>query len=97
MNGAILPIVIGVGLFSLLIGGTMWHAGEVNKEHVANTWYQEGVVMERTSTWHGITVIVEAEDEKRYLEYCSKCLVGDRVEIQMLKQRSIEVESILND
>lgn len=70
-----------------------WHGDNVNKEFKANTWYQNGTVVEVYITWGGQKAIIEVDD-KRYIEPCSVCLVDDIVELKMNKERLWNIEGI---
>ena len=85
------PIIL---ISIILVGsiGLYYHADNTNKEYEKNTWYQNGVIIDKYSGFLGDPYcMIQADDNQRYEEFCKLYLIGDKVEIKMQKNYSLSI------
>lgn len=88
------PIIVGI----ILVGGIgIWYVLDWSiHEDEKNTWYQNGIILERHIGALGYPYcIIQGDDNIRYSEYCDTYLVGDKVKLEMYKNRSFRIDSLI--
>ena len=82
-------------IVSILVLGSIgiyYQADYSIKEYEKNTWYQNGIIIDKYIDLFGDPYcIIEADDNQRYDEFCKLYLIGDKVEIKMQKEYSINI------
>lgn len=89
--------MIGTIVFAILLviifSGVAYYLNQAIIGIEENTWYQNATVIELRHGWYS-NVLLEADDGKRYIEYCKLCIVGDEVEVEMHRDRNYEITHI---
>jgi hypothetical protein len=67
-----------------------------NKEHEKNTWYQNGIIIDKNAgPLEDPYCLIQADDNQRYSEYCKLYLVGDKIELKMQKDYSVRIVKLI--